>query len=236
MIKNILFDLDGTLIKIDQDKFNVEYLSCIGDYFQKYGYDKKLSVKYLFEAIYGVMNNDGRVSNDELFYQYIKNKINISRDLIEKIFNDMIANEYDSLKCCVEKIDLAAKVIKNLKEKNYNLILATNAFFPYDAIKKRMAWGNIDINDFSYVTSIEKCNYFKPNINFYKQIIENNNLKIEECMMVGNDLIEDLVIEELGIPCYIITDNVLNIENIDKCKLKGDYNEFYDYILNLERQ
>ena len=53
-------------------------------------------------------------------------------------------------------------------------------------------------------------------------------------MMVGNDLIEDLVIEDIGIPCYIITDNMLNKEYLDKCKLIGNFEEFYNYVFNLK--
>ena len=72
-------------------------------------------------------------------------------------------------------------------------------------------------------------------INFYKQILENNKLNIEECLMVGNDLIEDLVIEEIGIPCYIITDNMLNDQHLNKCTLKGNYIDFYNFVLNLAK-
>ena len=73
-------------------------------------------------------------------------------------------------------------------------------------------------------------NYAKPNINYYKQIVELNNLKAEECIMFGNDLIEDLAIEKLGIDCFIITDNMINGEYLINSKLNGNYEDFYKYI------
>ena len=47
MIKNILFDLDGTLINIDQEGFNKEYVYQVSNYFVKYGYDRATSIKCL---------------------------------------------------------------------------------------------------------------------------------------------------------------------------------------------
>ena len=115
------------------------------------------------------------------------------------------------------------------------MILATNPLFPLIAVTKRAAWGNIDCGKFSYITSYENSSFSKPNINYYKEIIEKNNLNVEETMMFGNDTIDDLAIEQLGIPCYIITNNIVNPQNIGKCTKKGDYNEFYSFISNLPK-
>ena len=51
--------------------------------------------------------------------------------------------------------------------------------------------------------------------------------------MFGNDAIRDLAIESINIPCFIITNYLVNEGNIDSCKLKGDYNDFYKFISNL---
>ena len=144
-------------------------------------------------------------------------------------------NEYDNLDDCVEVVKSMNENIKLLKNKGYNLILSTNPLFPQIAIEKRASWGGIDCNNFSYITSYENSSYAKPNINYYKEIINNNNLKIEETMMFGNDLIEDLVIEDINIPCFIITNNMVNLGNIKKCTKKGDYNEFFTFINNLPK-
>lgn len=230
MIKNILFDLDGTLINIDQEGFNKEYMDGVAQFFAKYGYDKNNTIKLLWGAIMVIVNNDGKCTNEEVFCNYLEKNLNMNRETILKIFDEFTNSEYDLLKKYVKKVDLVTKAINLLKEKQYNLILATNAVFPYDIVKKRASWGNIDINDFSFVTNIDNMNYAKPNINYYKQILELNNLKAEECIMFGNDLIEDLAIEKLGIDCFIITDNMINGEYLINSKLNGNYEDFYKYI------
>ena len=125
------------------------------------------------------------------------------------------------------------KAVSLLKQKGYNLILATNPLFPKEAIVKRANWGGIDCDVFSYITSYENSSYAKPNVNYYMEILEKNNLDANETIMFGNDLVEDLAIEKINVPCYIIKNNMINIENLNNCTKKGDYDEFYNYISNL---
>lgn len=230
MIKNILFDLDGTLIDTDQEEFNKEYLNEVSNYFVSCGCNKELSIKYLWEAMLEVINNDGRINNEEVFSNYLENKLNLSKETLASIFTQFTDKEYNYLSKYIKKVEVATEAIKLLKQKNYNLILATNSLFPYNAIKKRAGWGDIDVELFSFVTTIENMNYAKPNINYYKQILSLNGLKADECMMFGNDLIEDLAVENLGIKCFIITDNMINANHFKDSKLNGNYEEFYTYI------
>ena len=235
MLKNILFDLDGTLINTLQDNFNEKYFSSICQKFYDAGYDGKTLSKAVLMGLEVMISNDGKESNEDAFWEFFQMYSGINKHDIIGLFDDFYDNEYDEMIDCVKAIEVTGKAINKLKEKGYNLILATNPLFPKKAIEKRAAWGNIDCENFTYITSCENSNYAKPNINYYKQIIENNNLNTEETMMFGNDLIEDLVVEELNIPCYIITNNMINTTNLSKCTKKGDYNEFYFFVNNLPK-
>lgn len=235
MIKNILFDLDGTLIKIFQEKFNEKFYKIIYLRFLKNGYDAETLSKIMLEGIKLMVFNDGKVSNEEVLWSNFEKKSGIKREVIFSSMKELYDEDFDTLKDCIETVEVTGKAINELYEKGYNLILATNPLFPLIAVTKRAGWGNIDCNKFSYITSYENSSFSKPNINYYKEIIEKNNLNIEEIMMFGNDTIEDLSIEQLGIPCYIITNNVVNPQNLDRCTKKGDYNEFYSFISNLPK-
>lgn len=235
MIKNILFDLDGTLINTAQDEFNQKYFESLILKFAKQGYDSQLLTTAVIEGLFVMLQNDGKKTNEDVFWDNFENKTKIKKEIILPTFNDFHNNEYENLNTCIKAIDITGKAIDILRNKGYNLILSTNPLFPKIAIEKRMKWGNIDPNYFSYITTYENSSYCKPNINYYKQILENNNLNLEETFMFGNDLIEDLAIENLGITCYIITNNVVNIDNIKNCTRKGDYNEFLQFINNLPK-
>jgi len=235
VIKNIIFDLDGTLINTKQDVFNKRFFEIVYKRFEEEGYKGKQICEVMMEGISLMLKNDGKDSNENIFIKNLIKETNISIDKLNNIFKKFYDSDYDLLKDCVNKIEVTNTIIETLKEKGYNLILATNPLFPKIAIEKRARWGNIDCSNFSYITSYENSSYCKPNINYYKEIIDKNNLKNEETIMIGNDLIEDLVIEELNIPCYINTDNMVNISNIDKCSLKGDYNDLLKFVKELEK-
>ena len=235
MIKNILFDLDGTLINTLQDKFNRKFYEIIYLRFLKNGYDGDYLAKIILEGINLMVINDGKVSNEEVFWRNFENKSGINREVIFSSMKELYEEDFDYLTDCIELVEVTGKAINELYDKGYNLILATNPLFPLIAVTKRAGWGNIDCNKFSYITSYENSSFAKPNINYYKEIIENNNLKVEETMMFGNDTVDDLAVEQIGIPCYIITNNIVNPQNLDKCTKKGDYNEFYSFISNLPK-
>lgn len=235
MIKNILFDLDGTLINTLQAKFNEKFYITMCDKLLKKGYENELLGKVFLEGVGLMVTNDGSVSNEETLWNHLERKSGLKREEASLLLEEFYENEYDLLKDCIEPVETTGKAVNELYDKGYNLILATNPLFPKVAIEKRASWGNIDCNKFSYITSYENSYFAKPNINYYKEIIEKNDLDIEETIMFGNDLIEDLVIEELNIPCYIITNNMVNEQNLNKCTKKGDYNEFYCFVSNLPK-
>ena len=41
------------------------------------------------------------------------------------------------------------------------------------------------------------------------------NLNKDECLMIGNDTSEDYIVTELGIPCIILKDCLINKKNLD---------------------
>lgn len=235
MIRNIIFDLDGTLINTRQDEFNKRFFEIVYKRFEKEGYNGNQICEVIMECISLMLKNDGRETNESIFINNLLNKTNINIDKLDEIFNKFYNSDYDELEDCIYKIELANTIVSILKDKGYNLILATNPLFPKIAIEKRANWGNIDCNNFSHITSYENSSYCKPNINYYKEIIYKNNLNIEETMMIGNDLIEDLIIEELKVPCYIVTDNMVNISNINNCNRKGSYSDLLKLIDELPK-
>lgn len=233
MIKNILFDLDGTLINTKQDRFNDTYYKRMLEKAIKLGYYNDNFMEVFSKGLLTMINNDGKKSNKKAFLDYVTSKTDIDEEKIVKLLDDFYDNEYNELNGYIEKISITNKAVSLLKQKGYNLILATNPLFPKEAIVKRANWGGIDCDVFSYITSYENSSYAKPNVNYYMEILEKNNLDANETIMFGNDLVEDLAIEKINVPCYIIKNNMINIENLNNCTKKGDYDEFYNYISNL---
>ena len=74
------------------------------------------------------------------------------------------------------------------------------------------------------LTTYEDFYHTKPNTAYYQEVIDRCGLDTHECMMVGNDVKEDGVVETLGIPVYLVNDYLLNKYNLDL----ENYYVFYD--------
>lgn len=67
MIKNILFDLDGTLLPMDQDKFANGYFSRLVKKLAPFGYEPKKTVDGIWAGTAAMVKNDGKRTNEEAF-------------------------------------------------------------------------------------------------------------------------------------------------------------------------
>ena len=95
------------------------------------------------------------------------------------------------------------------------MALATNPLFPSRATESRIRWAGLQKEDFELVTTYENSRYCKPNLEYYKDIMKVIGAKAEECLMVGNDVTEDMVTENLGMKVFLLTDCLINKEDKD---------------------
>ena len=103
-------------------------------------------------------------------------------------------------------------------------------------------FGRIDLtafaaqnDDFDIVTTYETSNYCKPNLDYYREVCTKMGVLPEECVMVGNDVSEDMVAEQLGMKVFLLTDCLINKENKDiSAYAKGDFDDLRAYIEKLK--
>ena len=238
MIKYVLFDLDGTLLGMNHEEFSKNYFILLTKEISQYGFDPTLAQKGIYYGLKLMIGNDGNKSNEEMFYQgfkeFLGEKILLYKDKLNEFYkhNFLLLKKY----CYVHK--LANYIIKKLKENNYHLILATNPIFPRIATLERMKWALIDENDFDLITTYEKECFCKPNLKYYESIINRFDINPKECLMIGNDVNEDMVINKLGASVFLLTNDLLNIHNVDiNLYPHGDYDELIKFLnktLNIE--
>lgn len=230
MIKNYLFDLDGTLLPLNEDKFVEKYMKLIGQKFVALGYNPKIMIDQLWLGTKAMINNNGKNTNEAVFWE-IFNPKKMNSDKLKEQLNGFYKNEFSNTFKATKPSDYSKKIISLLKEKSKRIILATNPIFPLVATKRRIEWAKLDINDFEYITTYENSAYAKPNTDYYKEILEKMNLETHETIMIGNDATEDMIAQELGIQTYLVTDCLKNKNNIDINKFNhGTLEELYKLI------
>ena len=115
-------------------------------------------------------------------------------------------------------------------------VLATNPIFPKVATESRIRWAGLQPEDFRLYTTYENASYCKPNPDYYREILDKLNLRPEECLMVGNDVAEDMVAETLGMKVFLLPACVINREGRDiDAYPHGDFDDLLAYVTALPR-
>jgi FMN phosphatase YigB (HAD superfamily) len=109
------------------------------------------------------------------------------------------------VKSIVESSDISTELVRDMIEKGFQVVLATNPLFPECAVETRLSWINLSISDFSHVTHYGNSSFCKPNIGYYEQILKTIKREPHECLMVGNNPSEDMIACSLGIEGFLVS-------------------------------
>ena len=93
------------------------------------------------------------------------------------------------------------------------MVAATNPLFPKVATMNRLRWAGFDPEDFALFTTYEHYHYCKPNPAYYTEVLASLGKQPQNCIMAGNDNLEDMAAQQLGIKGYLITDCLINRAN-----------------------
>ena len=129
---------------------------------------------------------------------------------------------------------MAAQTVRSIKKMGLRTVLATNPIFPAAATESRIRWAGLRPEDFELYTTYENSCFCKPNPDYYRDILKKMNITAEECLMVGNDVTEDMVAKTLGMKVFLLTDCLINKngKNIDDYP-NGSFEQLTDFIKNL---
>jgi FMN phosphatase YigB (HAD superfamily) len=82
--------------------------------------------------------------------------------------------------------------------------VATNPVFPRRAIWERLRWVGVDDLPLAHVTVYEETCFCKPHPRYYLEVAKRLGVKPEECVMIGNDMQEDMVASTVGMKTFFL--------------------------------
>ena len=204
MLKAVFFDLDGTLLRIDEKSFSELYFKLIGEKMEPYGYEPEMIKKLFYQGMAQMMYNDGTRSNEEAFWSFFKVIYPQSEEDLP-IFNSFYANEFRQIASICEKTMLPKEIIGFVKKQGLIPVLSTNPIFPLVAQKTRAEIAGINPDDFAYITGYENSCFCKPNPMYFETLLKKFNLKNDEVIVFGNNDYEDGdCATAIGIKVYLI--------------------------------
>lgn len=230
-ITTVFFDLDGTLLPMDTETFTNAYFKLLAQKAAPYGYEPESLVAAVWKGTKAMIRNDGGMKNDARFWQVFAGELGEKVLDMRPVFDAFYAGEFHQAKAATRENPLARRAVDGLKAAGYRVVLATNPLFPAVGVATRLSWVGLRPEDFAAVTSYEGYSYCKPNSLYFREILENIGGKAEECLMVGNDALEDAIAaKQAGIDAYLVTDCLENGDKTDLSELKkGTFQEFLSF-------
>ena len=230
-ITTILFDLDGTLLPMDNDEFTKGYFKLLVKKLAPYGYEPQKLIDGIWSGTAAMVKNDGTKTNEQAFWEKFSEMFGEKALADKPLFDEFYENEFQNAKTFCGYNPKAAVAVHTIKEMDFRIALATNPIFPSTATESRIRWAGFEPNDFELYTTYENIGYCKPNPDYYREIAKRLGVSPEQCLMVGNDVTEDMeAAQTAGMSVFLLTDCLINKERKDiSAYPRGSFEQLMDF-------
>lgn len=231
-IDAVLFDLDGTLLRVQMAEFIPRYIEGLAVHCREYAEPKKFA-RVMLGAIRGLIRDvsDGSLTNEQRVYSTLQEQLSIPETVLRDSFQRFAATGLDSLQELVHPIPIVRKILTECQRQGVPLVLATNPVFPEFMIQARLQWGGLSDIPFQHLTSFENSRHCKPQAGYFREIADRLEVAPERCLMVGNDTSHDLAAVSVGMKVFLVDTWIVEREvAVWPCEHRGDHAELYRFL------
>ena len=233
-IEAIFFDLDGTLLPMDQSYFIKKYFQGLAAFGAGLGIDPKKLVEGTLAGTEVMINNDGTRTNKEAFWDTYFSYVGEKDEQLPSKIDGFYIDGFKALKEHTSSNPLAATMVSLAHMNDRKVVLATNPVFPMAAQLERISWLGLSALDFDYITSYDNSTFCKPNPQYYLEICEKIGVRPENCIMLGNDESDDMKgASQAGMRCFLITDHRIMSNNFVWTGERGTFKQALNLIERL---
>lgn len=205
-LQAVLFDLDNTLILFEETTFFKNYSSKLYLSFKDLMTSQEFGQR-LVQSTQMMLKNNGEMTNAEFFIRDFANGTLTDKQELWKRFSDFYDNEFEQFKPLMKPLEGAKAVVSFIHRAGLKIVIASNPMFPMNVQMTRLRWAGLDDIPFDLVTSADNTTYVKPRLEYYQQISEKINVPPENCLMVGNDALNDVIASKIRMKTYLTTDS-----------------------------
>lgn len=234
MYKAILFDLDGTLLPMDNDEFTRGYLGMLSAAVAPLGYAADTMIPAMWRGVAAMVKNDGSYRNCEVFWETFSDLL--GKDVTADIphFDAFYDGDFNRAIRFTQPTEQARRAVALARAKAARVVLATNPFFPPNAVAARIRWAGLTPADFDLVTHYENSGSCKPNPYYYLEIAEALGVAPADCLMIGNNVDEDiLAAKKAGMDTYLLTDCLIGDPTASPNTKQGSFAELLCFLESL---
>lgn len=226
MIKAVLFDLDGTLLHMNQEEFLSAYL-------QKFSravssmIEPKFFIKSLLSATDMMIKNiDPLKTNYDIFWEAFLALNPIEKSALDPLIENFYKVDFHEIKKIALSPPTARRVVASAIELGFKTVIATNPVFPAIGIQARLDWANLSDLPFTLITSYEEFHFCKPHAEYYLEVADKLRLPPENCLMIGNDIDQDMINSgKVGMKTYLVKDQLISSKQCASINYSGTLDE-----------
>lgn len=212
----VLFDLDGTLLPMEQEAFAKVYFGLLAESMATHGFEPTSLLQAIEAGVVAMVKNDGSQTNEEAFWAELRQHFGPDAREAEPKFTQFYEKDFLKVQSVCGFDPQVKPTVDALKAMGLKVILATNPIFPAIATRQRAQWTGLKPEDFLYITTYENSSFSKPNPLYYREILDRFGLAPEECLMVGNDAKEDMqAAAEAGLQVFLLPKCLVNKDGLD---------------------
>ncbi|HFQ93135.1 MAG TPA: HAD family hydrolase [Anaerolineae bacterium] len=231
MLKAVLFDLDDTLLKTSTEAFLRRYFVTIGRYAAELMPPEKLLAELQYCTRMTIENVDTAVTNHDVFWQCFSTRNNLDIAETEAFFDQFYRREFPKMQSLTHPVPGASAVVQACLDAGLKVVIATNPLFPAFAIEERLRWAGVPAEEypFALVTTMDNMHASKPNLAYYREILDMIEVEADTAVMVGDDWKRDILpAHAVGMHTYWIAPDDVQPPNADIPCGHGSLAHFYD--------
>ena len=207
MIKAVLFDLDDTLLRLNLTAFIARYVAGATRLLASAARTNPAALGVPYVRAFLAMDAQDRedsLTNEQLFNQTILASTNIPLD--DPVIADLmtyyeaeIVPGFSGGIVSARPVEGAREAIECVHDLGLVCALATNPTFSITCDRARMGWAGVSEDDFALVSTYSNSTRCKPSTRYYQEFANQLGVRLEECLMVGNDATRDIVRDGCGL-------------------------------------
>ena len=210
MTLTLLIDLDDTLLSNPMESFIPAYMKALGKHYAAYASNRKLG-SVMNKAIEMMLTNHSPDrSLKDVFDGYFYPNLGITEENVKEHNEYFYREEFPNLQSVTQTRPEAIELIETAFKRGWQVAIATNPFFPYEAISHRLIWAGVPPEKYPYaiIPSYETFHFGKPNPAYFAELLGRVGWPRGSILMVGNDPENDIqAAKSLGIPCFWISNS-----------------------------
>ena len=203
-IRTLLVDLDGTLLGNQIFPLSIKFIRDSLRTLKKTEAGIAESIRLLVALQKELkIPSSTDLTNEQRVVELISKRMKVSTEVAKERLESTVRSIFPNLKSHFYPMD-GAREFLSWAYPRYPLHLATHPIWPEDIVRLRLEWAGISPTLFRSITHIKIMHSVKPHPAYYREILAQNSLDANDCILIGDDLKMDLPATEVGIRVFIV--------------------------------